>query len=603
MGISVDDLCALPKRDNIDAEIRDAERHRAAAQERSAISEMPLFDPIELPEIDVSVLSQLLARDLPALEAAAVARVHVHLSQIGHGAEAWIASGMQRIVVDLRKTERELCPFCAQDLAGSAVIEHYRGYFSVGYSGLKDDIADALAEFTRVHGDHAQLEFERAVRSTTERLQFWSKFAEVPKFNVDAPSISTAWGSARDAVVTKLQAKQNSPLEKISLSEADRKHIVEYERHRRVISLAAEAVERANETVAIVKERATGGDAQTIEADILRLRAMKARHQPGVAERCEEYLAEKAAKSAAEGVRDAARAALDSHRQAIFPAFQAAINIHLQRFNAGFRLDQVTSVNTRGGPSCTYNVLINNQPIAIAGASPVPGKPSFRNSLSAGDRNTLALAFFFASLDQDQDLANKIVIIDDPITSLDEHRSLTTVQEVRRLGLRAAQLIVLSHEKPFLCNIWEGIDPDLRSSLEVARQGAGSSIQAWDVTKDCITEYDRRHLLLRRYVDAATPNNREVAESLRPVLESFLRVAYPEWFTPGTLLGPFRNICEQFVGTSREILNQTDIIELRSLTEYANRFHHDTNPAWLTQQINDGELLDFVKRTLAFTRR
>jgi wobble nucleotide-excising tRNase len=31
------------------------------------------------------------------------------------------------------------------------------------------------------------------------------------------------------------------------------------------------------------------------------------------------------------------------------------------------------------------------------------------------------LAFFFASLDQDAGLANKVVVIDDPISSLDEH--------------------------------------------------------------------------------------------------------------------------------------------------------------------------------------
>ena len=40
--------------------------------------------------------------------------------------------------------------------------------------------------------------------------------------------------------------------------------------------------------------------------------------------------------------------------------------------------------------------------------------------MSAGDRNTLALAFFFTNLDQSPDLAQKIIVIDDPITSLDE---------------------------------------------------------------------------------------------------------------------------------------------------------------------------------------
>jgi hypothetical protein len=127
--------------------------------------------------------------------------------------------------------------------------------------------------------------------------------------------------------------------------------------------------------------------------------------------------------------------------------------------------------------------------------------------------------------------------------------------------------------------------------------------RAWDVHRDCVTEHDRRHALLREYTNAPGMNEREVAQSLRPVLESFLRVAYPEHFAPGALLGTFRGLCQQRIGTLQEILTQADIEELRNLTEYANRFHHDTNSAWQTARINDAELLGFVRRTVEFARR
>ena len=147
----------------------------------------------------------------------------------------------------------------------------------------------------------------------------------------------------------------------------------------------------------------------------------------------------------------------------MFPGYETAINLYLSRFNADFRLDSVTYANTRGGPTCTYNVLINNTPVPIGGADPAPGEPSFRNTLSAGDRNTLALAFFFASLDQEPRLVNKVVVIDDPISSLDEHRAFTTMQEIRRLSERVGQVIVLSHNKPFLCWLWQGAEFDRAS--------------------------------------------------------------------------------------------------------------------------------------------
>jgi wobble nucleotide-excising tRNase len=83
-----------------------------------------------------------------------------------------------------------------------------------------------------------------------------------------------------------------------------------------------------------------------------------------------------------------------------------------------------------------------------------PGRHAFGNTLSSGDRNTLALAFFFACLDQDPSLAGRVVVIDDPVSSLDDNRSLTTVQEIRRLLPRVAQVIILSHSKSFLCQTW-----------------------------------------------------------------------------------------------------------------------------------------------------
>jgi wobble nucleotide-excising tRNase len=91
-----------------------------------------------------------------------------------------------------------------------------------------------------------------------------------------------------------------------------------------------------------------------------------------------------------------------------------------------------------------------------------------------------------------------------------------------------------------------------------------------------------------------------VAGAIRPVLESYLRVAIPEHFPPSTLLGVFRNICDQRVGKPNQILDAGETRELDELIEYANRFHHDTNPAWETEVINDGELQGFVARVLAF---
>lgn len=598
-GFLVDDFCALPELLGVDTEIEATERALAAAREQDAVRTSPLFETLVLPGFDTEAIERIIERDLPDLDATAEAQVRTHVATLGSGGEQWLSDGMQRLPA---QGVEDTCPFCAKKLTGSALIAHYRAYFSAAYRALKTAVADALERVRRTHAGEVPAGFERAVRVAGERRAFWSRFCDVPEVQVDTAAVVRAWNAARDAVMAVLTAKQAAPLERRALDQNARDAIAAYDALRLRISDLSETLVAANDMIRVVQEQAAGANPQTIARDLSRLRATKTRHTPAIASLCDDYLAEKVAKGHTEDARAAATDELNEYRTNAFPASQTAINVYLRRFNAGFRLDSVTSTSTRGGPACTYNVVINETSVPVGGSTPAQGEPSFRNTLSSGDRNTLALAFFFASLDQDPDLASAVVVIDDPISSLDDHRSLTTVQEARRLVERAGQVIVLSHDKRFLCRIWNGADPTIRSALEIAREGNGSTVRPWDVAQDSITEHDRRHIRLREFVSSGTGDQRETAKAIRPHLEAFLRVACPEHFPPGTLLGPFLGLSRQRVGQADEILGQEAIRELGELVEYANRFHHGPNPASETEVISDAELRNFVERTLAFAR-
>jgi hypothetical protein len=58
--------------------------------------------------------------------------------------------------------------------------------------------------------------------------------------------------------------------------------------------------------------------------------------------------------------------------------------------------------------------------------------------------------------------------------------------------------------------------------------------------------------------------------------------------------------CHHKVGGPNEVLNNDTMQELSDIVEYGNRFHHETIPAWQTEEINSTELLGFVQRTLVF---
>ena len=597
---NVDAFCNLDEDPEIDQKIQDAERRLAAATSADAIRQRPGFQAIGLPDFDIDGTNDVLGRTLADLEAAAADRVRTHIAKLGDGGESWVSDGMARIAPASEHQEGDVCPFCAQDLAGSDLIDHYRAYFSQAYTDLKAAIRETGIAVRDAHSGDIPSAFERDVRTAAQAHEFWKDFAELPEIDIDTAAVARDWNSARESVLGILRAKAAAPLEPMALTQDTIQAIQNYRAHIAEVTALSERLVGANERLDIVKEQAAADDYAALSTDLAKLQAQKSRYDPEVVTHCDAYSGEQAAKTATEALRTQARAALDQYREQIFPAFEGAINNYLQRFGASFRLGEVQSVNTRAGSAASYCVVINQQNVDITADE----GPSFRNTLSAGDRNTLALAFFFASLDQDPNLSNKIVVIDDPMTSLDDHRTLRTRAEIREMLARVQQVVVLSHSKSFLCSLWEQADKNTSIALRINRAAIGSEISVWDVRNDSISEHDKRHELVRSYLQAADPSKeREVAQALRPILEGFMRVAYPEHFPPETMIGPFIGVCEQRLGGNNEILSAADITELRALRDYANRFHHDTNPAWQTAMINDAELADFGQRTLRITSR
>ena len=498
-----------------------------------------------------------------------------------------------------------ICPFCAQDLAHSNTVEQYRLYFGEEYARHRQGIADALAELTARHSVETPARLERALRVLAERRGFWQRFCDVPDIALDTEPLIRDWRTSREGLVAALEAKRAAPLEQIQIPDEVRAANERYAASLGTIQDLNQRLQATNAVIRTVRDQAAVGNRQDLEDRLAKLRVMRTRHTAEGTALCEEYLAAKDAKAETERLRDETKEQLERHRAEAFPAYQDAINAYLLRFNVGFKIGRVAPVDTRGRPACNYDVVINDTSIPVAGGDVAAAVPAFRSTLSAGDRSTLALAFSFSSLDRDPNLADKVIVIDDPISSLDEHRSFTTVQELRRLGLQGAQIVILSHDKTFLCRVWQGIDHVICTPIKIVRDAVGSTIVPWEVSHDSITEHDRNHALLRSYLQNGPGNNsKNVAAALRPVVEGFLRVAYPQYFPPEPrVLGRFMTECRRRSGTPDEILDAGDVQELGEVVEYANLFHHETNPAWEAVVINDGELQGFVGRILRFATR
>jgi len=601
-AMAVDTFLTLPQDPTVDASITTSTQRIEAVRLSALVRQTGLFDQVAIATLDPESLRELLSRAMPDLDAEAANRVRAHIAGVGPQAEGWIASGLERAALPAL-TEHNSCPLCAQDLVGSPIFAHFRTYFSEGYSELKRAIDDALSLVETQVGDGTLLRLQNACRTAEQRRDFWIRLTNVPAAALPLDSFMAAVRTARESVLTVLRAKQSSPLDAVTLPEAVATAIATYNAAGRDLVPAIEALLACNPAIEEVK-RGIGMDSEQVLTEQLnRQLATKARFTAEAIAACAALTHERATKTAAEVRKEAARTALDQYRANVFPRYTDAINQILAAFNAGFQI-QLQAENPGGRPSTAYHVLVNNAQVPLNPPTGRPPGPTFRTVLSAGDRSSLALAFFFASLETHPQLASAVVVIDDPVSSLDDFRSSTTVTKIKSLLDQSAQVVVLCHSKAFLCQLWE--DDQIRPRivpLKIERDNPGSRIEGWDIQAEWFTEHDRRQDLMQAFLDAGVNvDNRKVAESIRPHLESFCRVAFPEVAKPGKLLGLTVNELQQRAGRANALLNRAACDELDELKDYGNKFHHDGSPAWRQPAVNDQELQGFVRRTLRFIR-
>ena len=160
--------------------------------------------------------------------------------------------------------------------------------------------------------------------------------------------------------------------------------------------------------------------------------------------------------------------------------------------------------------------------------------------LSEGERTAIAFLYFLKSLDDRSfDLASGIVVVDDPISSLDSNAIYSAFGFLKRKLVDAGQLFVLTHNFTFLRLVknWLQHIPKKESKFfmlqATTRDGIrSSSIREMDpLLKDFESEY---HYLFRRVVDASSlPNNvpmqdyYELPNLARRLVECFLAFKVP----------------------------------------------------------------------------
>ena len=589
-GMVVEAFLALDEDPEIDVRIEAREQELQAAQRAAQLQQRAGLVATAVPGFPAT-FAQVLAKTLANVSANAERRVAEHIAhhRMQERGEAWLTEGIGYVVADA-------CPFCGQKVAGIDLIQSYREFFGQEYHALRREVTALDRQVQEAVGERVSGPVEQTLVGNAAAVEFWQNFCSLHSPVLpEAGRIEEILAALRQAAQALLERKAAAPLDAVPPGESFTRALSQLDDLRTSLAHYNESVAAANAVIAERKRQLVGANVRDIEAALGRLRAQKARHADA-RDTCTAEVRLQTEKESLEQDKAAARDQLDTYTQQVIARYGESINRYLERINAGFRITTPTHTYRGGPPSTSYQILINQNAVDLGDAATPADRPSFKNTLSSGDRNTLALAFFLANLEQDPDIARKVVIFDDPFTSMDGFRRNHTVHQIQRCGEVCAQTIVLSHEPSFLYLIWERVAPADRKALWLARVGEeNTTIAEWDIERAVQARYRADMETLQRFYSDGVGAPMDVIRKIRPVLEGFCRTLCPTQFGEQDMMGTIVTRIRE-AGAAHTLAGIAD--DLDELNIYCRRYHHGEgrNPA--AEPIDDAELQDYVRRAL-----
>ncbi|OFW18282.1 MAG: hypothetical protein A3H97_24025 [Acidobacteria bacterium RIFCSPLOWO2_02_FULL_65_29] len=594
-GLTVDVFSFLQEDTEIDAKISEKERELEAVKQADQIKGRAGLAELVLPTFPVGFVG-LLGKTIKGISEDAERRIakQIESHAMHERGEPWLSEGVGYV-------RNDACPFCSQSLDGVALIAAYKAYFGEAYNALRTEISALRQLIDAAFGDREIGRIERITDQNVSSVEFWSKYCAItPPALAGADKVGDTLRTLRQSALALLDQKARRPLD---LVQADASFTAANAALIAAQGDAAtynQAVQNANAAITAKKAATSAADLRAVESTLTRLRATKRRHEADAIAACQDYETAVSAKKALEDQKASVREKLDRYTEEVIGRYERTINQLLDDFQAGFRITGTKHGYPGGVASSSYQIFINETPVELGDSNSPLDRPSFKNTLSSGDKSTLALALFLAQLEHDPEKAGKIVVFDDPFNSQDNFRKDCTVQKIKKCGESCPQIIVLSHDQNFLKRIWDRFASEAgnRKCLQLTRIGVrNTTISEWDIEQATQARFVADRQALADYYHTGEGASRDIVNKIRPVLETYCRNLYPAEFTAdtlGTIIGKVR-----ITGSASPLHALLD--DLDALNEYTRRYHHGEGLNAATELINDTELQGFVKKTLMIT--
>lgn len=467
-GLKLETFLVLKVDLDVAAKIAEKQTEVAALEKEKEIKNSAAIAGIALAQLPAN-FETLQAKVLDDVSKDAEAAVKNHLmTHATLGGEEWIAQGIPY-------AKGTGCPFCGQSTEGVNLIAEYREYFSQSYAAFKKELAALHQSIEKALGDTGLLALQKTFSDNAALVIFGCQFVDINLPEVMFNELQIVVENLRRNALGRLKIKMASPLEAVPPDEAFGKAFADFKALVDRVQDYANAVTTANVFITAKKKETEGGNIAKAKTELGEIQAVQKRYEASVDAACSNYCDALNAKTALEAEKGAAKTKLDQYSNTVVGQYEKRINELLQVFGTGFRIGETKTSYAGGNVSSTFHIEINEVAVSLGDAGTPAAQACFKNTLSAGDRSTLALAFFIAQLESRPKLADTVVVFDDPFTSQDRSRRLQTKREVCRLADTARQVIVMSHEPSFLKTIQDSVASGTTRTLQLIRLGENNS--------------------------------------------------------------------------------------------------------------------------------
>jgi len=558
----ISDFCSAPIPTDIEDKIAAATRDVELAKHAVLVKQKA--DPRSFAISTFEHYRDVAGRTISDASEDAASRVRKHIEDQGlhPKAENWIKYGLERI-------DDGLCPFCAQSVEGLDLVAAYEAYFSDAFANLAAERDDAIAELEALcEAEGSQI--DKVVADNDADFEFWGGVCEIknpPTLSDDQRAIIK---SGLSELLNLLKQKIANPLVPVPLAE-----------HADAIAKACNALKTYNDDVAIqvaVIATARGAvgsaDAQKADENLQKWAALKAKQSEPLLSEAASYSTNEARKTQIEIDKKTKQSELTEYASKTIGTRQKEINEILEDFGANFSITDTKANFVGREPNTEYCISLGVGKIKAGDKSDI--EPSFKTVLSAGDKTTLALAFFISQIKADPNLSDAVVVLDDPFSSQDLARQFGTSSHIRAIAKTASQTFVFSHDPRFLQKIEKDAVHGTTAAYQILCNDNGiGSIMAHSLEDELKDLYVRQSEAIREYAQRQTVladfTELSLIQALRPFLEDYIRARFPGRFQSSDMLTAMTDAIEAAGATDAMFNSVTD---LRDINEYTRPNHH-----------------------------